>query len=79
MREIIGFLVLAVMVSTMYIEINHCIFVKFRYSLYIMISLTSLGHMVIGNLLMQVGTLLGRTEYISVGVHSGQNHLYHNM
>ena len=27
MREIIGFLVLAVMVSAMYIEVNHCIFV----------------------------------------------------
>ena len=28
MGEIIGFLVLAVMVSAMYIEVNHCIFVQ---------------------------------------------------
>ena len=75
MREIIGFLVLAVMVSAMYIEVNHCIFVKFRYSIYIIISLTSLGNIGIGNLLMLGKTLLGRTEYISVGIHSGQKHL----
>ena len=40
-----------------------------------MISLTSLGNIDSGSLLVQGRTLLGRTEYISVGVHSGQKHL----